>query len=193
MEWFTAAERFTTALASPDPTPGGGAAAAHTAAAGCALAMMSAATTSKRKTTPADAKARLDKSLRKLAALKNQLDSSVQKDGEAYTAYLTAKKLPKDDPARAQALENALVFAARVPADVATAAVEVLKETDALKPDIAPVILSDILCAKHLLQAAIRCAVENIKANVAFIQNEDLKNSFEKQITVFLKSCEGEV
>ena len=28
MEWYTAADRFTEALASPDPTPGGGAAAA---------------------------------------------------------------------------------------------------------------------------------------------------------------------
>ena len=189
MEWFTAAERFTAALASSDPTPGGGAAAAHTAAMGCALAMMAAATTLKRKTTPAEVKTRLEKSLRKLTALKNQLDAYVQKDGEAYSAYLTAKKLPKEDPARTQALEQALVFAARVPADVATTAVEVLREIDALKPDIAPIILSDIYCAKHLLQAAIRCAVENIKANGAFIQNEDLKNSFEKQIAVFLKSC----
>ena len=93
MEWFTAAERFTAAVASSDPTPGGGAAAAHTAAMGCALAMMAAATTLKRKTTPTEVKPRLEKSLRKLTALKNQLDAYVQKDGEAYSAYLSAKKL----------------------------------------------------------------------------------------------------
>ena len=189
MEWFTAAERFTAALASSDPTPGGGAAAAHTAAMGCALAMMAAATTLKRKTTPAEVKPRLEKSLRKLTALKNQLDAYVQKDAQAYSAYLSAKKLPKEDPARTQALQDALVFAARVPADVATVAAEALKETNNVKPDIAPVILSDICCAKHLLQASIRCAVENIRANMAYIQNEDIKNSFEKQIAVFLKSC----
>ena len=42
MEWFTAAQHFTKALASAEPTPGGGAAAAHAAAMGCALAMMAA-------------------------------------------------------------------------------------------------------------------------------------------------------
>ncbi len=189
MEWFAAAEHFTAALASSDPTPGGGAAAAHSAAMGCALVQMSAATTLKRKTTLPETKVRLEKALRKLSSLKTQLNSYVRQDGEAYTAYLTAKKLPKEDPARAQAMQDALAFAARVPAATATTAVEVLKEMEMIRPDIAPIILSDMSCAKHLLQAAIRCAVENIRANVAFIQNEDLKNSFEKQITVFLKSC----
>ena len=33
MEWYTAADRFAEALASPDPTPGGGAAAAMAGAA----------------------------------------------------------------------------------------------------------------------------------------------------------------
>ena len=62
MEWFTAAERFTAALASSDPTPGGGAAAAHAGAMGCALALMAVQTTLKRKSTQTDARNRLEKS-----------------------------------------------------------------------------------------------------------------------------------
>ncbi len=189
MEWFTAAERFTVALASADPTPGGGAAAAHAGAMGCALALMAARTTLKRTTTPADVRARLEHAINRLVSLKTQLNAYVQKDAEAYSAYLTAKKLPKDNPARQEALQQALVFAAGVPADTATTAVEVLKEIDRIKPDIADIILSDIACAKHLLQACIRSAVENIRANLVYIENEDRKNLLEKQIAVFLKSC----
>ncbi len=189
MEWFTAAEHFTTALASSDPVPGGGAAAAHTGAMGCSLALMAAQTTLKRKTTLPDAKGRLEKSVKRLFALKTQLNTFVQKDGEAYAAYLTAKKLPKDDPAREDVLQQALIFAAQVPTDTATTALEALKEIDTFKADIAEIIFSDILCAKHLLQASLRCAVENIRANLVFIKNEDRKNLLEKQIALFLKSC----
>lgn len=189
MEWFTAAERFTTALASSDPTPGGGAAAAHAGAMGCALVMMALGTTIKRKNTPDEIKIQLDKSLKRLGSLKTQLSSYVRKDGEAYTAYLTAAKLPKENPSRAKAIEQALVFAASVPADAAVTAVQILKEIDAVKDDVAPIIMSDIFCARHLLQAAIRCAVENIRANIVLLKNEDQKNSFEKQITNFLTWC----
>ena len=189
MEWFTAAERFTVALSSADPTPGGGAAAAHTGAMGCALLLMAVRTTLKREATPAAARERLEHAVSRLVSLKTQLNAYVQKDAEAYSAYLTAKKLPKDNPARPEAMQQALLFAAGVPADTATTAVQVLKEIDHLKADIADIILSDVACAKHLLQACIRCAVENIRANLVFIQNEDRKNTLEKQIAVFLKSC----
>jgi len=189
MEWYTAAEKFTAALASSDPTPGGGAAAAHAGAMGCALVLMAAGTTLKRKNTPQAAKERLEKSIRRLTSLKTQLSVYVQKDGEAYSAYITAKKLPKEDPARHDAMQQALVFAAGVPADTATTALEVLKELENIKPDIAEIIMSDIVCAKHLLQACLRCAVENIRANLAFIENEDRKKAVEKQIALFLKSC----
>ncbi|MCQ2410904.1 MAG: cyclodeaminase/cyclohydrolase family protein [Elusimicrobiaceae bacterium] len=189
MEWFTAAERFTTALASPEPTPGGGAAAAHAGAMGCALVMMAVSTTLKRKTTQESVKTKLEKSLKRLHALKTELASFVQKDGQAYAAYLTARKLPKEDPARPAALEQALVFAARVPADTAATSLQVLKELETIKDDIADIIVSDIHCGKYLLQTAIRCAIENVRANLVFIQNEDVKASFEKQISSWIHWC----
>lgn len=189
MEWFTAAERFTAALASSDPTPGGGAAAAHAGAMGCALALMAIQTTLKRKSTQADVKARLEKSRNRLVALKKQMNGYVSQDGEAYAAYLTAKKLPLEDPSREEAIQQALAFAASVPADTAKTAVEILKETEVLKDDVCAAIVPDVYCAKHLLQACIRCAVENIRANAQFIQNNDTKTMLEKQIAVLLKSC----
>lgn len=189
MEWYTAAERFTEALASSDPTPGGGAAAAMTGAMGCALAMMAVGTTLKRKATPEEIRPRLTQSLKRLSAFKNELKGYIRQDGEAYAAYLTAKKLPKESPEREKAVQDALLFAARVPADAASAAMHCLREVEQIKGDIAEIILSDVHCAKHLLQACIKSSVESIRANLAFIKNEDRVNEINKQIATLLKAC----
>lgn len=188
MEWYTAAERFTEALATSDATPGGGAAAAMAGAMGCALALMALGTTLKRKNTPADVRAQLDPSVKLIGALKNELKNYIRKDSEAYSTYLTAAKLPKDNPARAQALQDALWFAASVPADCAKTAVHCLQEIDKIKELVAPVIVSDIYCAQHLLKSCIKCAVENIRANLVYMQNKDQVAQLEKLITVFSKS-----
>ena len=189
MEWYKAAEKFNEALACSDPTPGGGAAAAMAAAMGCSLAMMAAQTTLKRKATPQDVKDRLTPSLRKLGALKVQLNHYIQEDGKAYSAYIVAKQLPKENPSRQQALQEALHYAAQVPADTGTTAITCLREVEQIAPDIAPIILSDIDCARYLLKCAVHCCIENIKANLVFIQNKEWTEKLSHEIEVFLKSC----
>ena len=169
--------------------PGRGAAAAMAGAMGCALAIMAVGTTLKRKATPEDVRPRLTQSLKRLTAFKNELKGYIQKDGEAYAAYLTAKKLPKDAPEREKAVQDALLFAARVPSDAASAAMHCLREVDQIKGDVAEIILSDVHCAKHLLQGCIKCSVESIRANLAFIKNEDRVNELNKQIATLLKAC----
>ena len=188
MEWYTAAERFTEALATSDATPGGGAAAAMAGAMGCALALMAAKTTLKRKNTPAEIRTRLDPAVKRLGALKTELKTYIHKDSEAYSAYLAAAKLPKEDPRRPQALEDALWFAASVPADCAKTSMHCLQEIDKIKENIAPVILSDIYCAQHLLKSSIKCSVENIQANLVFIQNKDHIAKLEKLVAGLKKS-----
>ncbi len=189
MEWYTAADKFTEALASSDPTPGGGAAAAQAGAMGCALAMMAVGTTLKRKATPEADKPALEQSLKRFAALKNELKNYVKQDGEAYAGFITAQKLPKDNPHRAPAMQNALWNAAEVPANAAAAAVRALKELAVVQDKVADIILSDVVCARHLLQAGIRCAVENIRANRAYITNPDQAAELDGQIAAFLKFC----
>lgn len=189
MEWFKAAEKFNDALASATPTPGGGAAAAMAAAMGCSLALMAAQTTINRKTVPADIKSRLEPSLRKLAALKTQLTHLIQEDSTAYSAYIVAKQLPKENPTREQNMQEALIYAARIPADSATTAIECLREIDMIAQDIAPIIFSDIVCAQYLLKAALHCCIENIRANMVFIKDEKYTDKLKQQIQVFLKSC----
>ena len=193
MEWYSAAEKFNQALASSEPTPGGGAAAAMTAAMGCALALMAARTTFNNKTTPSDSKTVLDTSIRKLAALKVQLNHYIQEDGDAYTAYLVAKKLPKENPSREHEVQQALLYAARVPADTAATAITCLHEIDLVQGHIAPIIQSDILCAKHLLKCALRCCKENILANLVFIKDESQIQKLNKIIESIEKSWKRKI
>lgn len=189
MEWNIAADRFIEALASSNPTPGGGAGAAMAGAMGCALALMAIGTTLKQKPADAQVQTLLAESSKRLHSLKTELKALIQKDADAYTAYLTAKKLPKEDANRPKVLQDALWFAATVPADTATTAVHCLREIDRIKENIAPVIQSDVLCAQHLLKASIRCAVENVRANLTYITSEERKEVLEKQIVSLLKSC----
>lgn len=189
MEWYKSAEHFTDALSTADPTPGGGAAGAMAGAMGCALLLMAVQTTLKRKATPQEAKTTLAPCVNKLMSLKKQLDGYIQQDGEAYAGYLAAAKLPKEAAEREEAVQNALLFAARVPADAACAAQAALRAADEAEPFVAPVILSDITCGRHLLKACIRCGAENIRANAVYIKDEELRQKLETQISNLLKSC----
>ena len=189
MEWNLAADCFIEALASSNPTPGGGAGAAMAGAMGCALALMAIETTLKQKSVLPQVQTLLTDPYKRLHTLKTELKAYIQKDADAYHAYLAAKKLPKEDLNRPHVLQEALWLAASVPADTATAAVHGLLETNKIKDNIAPVIKSDVLCAQHLLKASIRCAVENMRANLVYITSEERRKKLEEQIVLLLESC----
>lgn len=188
MNCYEAADQFIEDVASSSPTPGGGAVAAHTGALGCALASMAVATTLKKKDLPAEKRARLEEHLAKFTAFKESFKKLTRQDALAYENFLTVKQLPKEDSSRAEALQKALCQAAQVPTDVADTACHTLEILKSSQPDITPIILSDAVCARHLLQTCIRLAVENIRANVEYIQHPDTKQLFQQKINEFSKN-----
>ena len=187
MAWADAAEQFTNALASSDPTPGGGAAAATSGAMGCALALMAIRTTLKRKSTPADFLPALQQAEQQFSALYIILQKLARQDAQAYAAYIEACKLPKENPTRAQAMQAALWQAALVPADTAVACAHALQAVAEIQEKIAPVIMSDLLCARHLLQGATACCVENLRANATYITDPERT----KQLTKLVETYES--
>ncbi len=170
MTWVNAAGQFVQALSSTAPTPGGGAAAAHAGAMGCALALMAIGTTLKRKKTPPQLRPDLEASHAQLAALQTQLNQLMQQDAQAYDAYLQATKLPTEHPAREQAVQEALWQAACVPVQTARACQEALAQIRQIQDKIAVIIVSDVRCATYLLNGALACCGENIRANVPFLK-----------------------
>ena len=186
MTWIHGADEFLTALSSSDPIPGGGAAAAMVGAMGCSLGLMAIATTLKRKSTPENDRSTLLQSQQKLAGLHRELKTLMQQDADAYASYLAASKLSQENPARTEAVQEALWGAASVPADTACACEQVLAELNAVRPLIASIILSDVTCAQQLLVSAVACCVENISINQAGITNHERKQKLARWIEHFL-------
>ena len=160
-------------LAGGSPVPGGGSAAALAGALGAALVAMVARLTIGRKAY-ADAQARATEILAEADRLRGELRRLVDEDAVAYTAVSRAYKISKDDPMRSRAVDDALVGAARTPAEVAKRAARVL----ILAKDIEQIgnknAVSDARVAGSLARTAIEGAVENIKVNLAAMEDPEL-------------------
>lgn len=169
MQWIKGSEQFTNALASSQPTPGGGAAAAVAGAMGCALLLMALRTTLKRKQTPLQIRPALEQHITRLSSQLTRLQNLAAQDAQAYDNYLSATQLPKEDPARPQALQETLWQAACVPADTAAVCQAVLQVAAQAAALVDPIIISDVKCAQHLLASALACCAENIRANATYI------------------------
>jgi glutamate formiminotransferase/formiminotetrahydrofolate cyclodeaminase len=153
-------------LAGGAPVPGGGSAAALAGTLAAALVAMVARLTIGRKAY-ADVQGRANEVLAEADRLRGELRRLVDEDAVAYAAVSQAYKIPKDDPNRARAVDDALVGAARTPAEVAKRAARVLilaKEIEQIGNKNA---VSDARVAGLLARTAIEGAVENIKVNVA--------------------------
>jgi len=159
------------ALAGGAPTPGGGSAAALAGALAAALvAMVSRLTIGKKAYAAAEGRAR--EILEEAERLRAELRRLVHEDAAAYAGVTAAYRIPKDEPTRARAIDDALVAACRTPADVARRAARVL----VLSTEIARIgnrnAVSDARVAEYLAETAIKGAVENIKVNVAGMSDQ---------------------
>jgi len=153
-------------LAGGSPTPGGGSAAALAGTLAAALvAMVARLTIGKKAYAAVDTRAR--EILAEAETLRAELRRLVDEDAAAYGGVSRAYKIPKDDPTRARAIDDALVAACRTPADVAQRAARVLllaREIGTIGNKNAS---SDATVGQLLAQTAIKGAAENIKVNVA--------------------------
>ena len=129
---------FVSSVASSNPVPGGGSVAAHAGALAAALAQMVAGLTIGKKKYVAVENEMKEAAL-KAAALGNQLASLVKRDADAYAQVSEAYKLPKEPAAaatkRSEAITTALLGAAEVPLETATAAVEAVNDADVAEAD----------------------------------------------------------
>jgi len=120
---------FLDALANDSPAPGGGSASAYSGAAAAALVSMVARLTIGRKKY-AGVEAQMQAILERAEVLRAELTAAIEADAAAFEAVLVAYKLPKNKPEevkqRDEAIQAALLEAARVPLQVARQAVEVM-------------------------------------------------------------------
>src|SRR6266699_3168945 len=163
-------------LAGAAPVPGGGSAAALAGTLAAALVAMVARLTIGRKAY-ADVQQRVAEILAEAEALRAQLRRLVDDDAAAYAKVSAGYRLPKDDPRRTRAADEALVGAAQTPLAMARGAARLV----GLAREIGTIgnrnAHSDALVAEALARAALAGAVENVRVNVQSLSEPGLGRS----------------
>jgi glutamate formiminotransferase/formiminotetrahydrofolate cyclodeaminase len=160
-------------LAGGAPVPGGGSAAALAGTLAAALVAMVARLTIGRKAY-ATVEGRAQAILAEADRLRGELRHLVDEDAAAYTKVSDAYKIPKGDPARAKAIDQALLGAAEVPLTVARLATDVLELAQEIGQIGNKSARSDAKVAEGLARAAIAGALENVRVNVAGLSDPAL-------------------
>jgi glutamate formiminotransferase/formiminotetrahydrofolate cyclodeaminase len=163
-------------LASAAPTPGGGSAAALAGALAAALVAMVGRLTTSRKAYAAVAREFAE--ITSIAdRLRAQFRELVDRDARAYATVMEAYKLPKhtDDEKhrRTEAIDRALLDAARVPLETARAAAQLLLLARRAAEAGNKNAVCDAGVAALLAEGALRGAVYNVEINVRSLSNRD--------------------
>ena len=138
---------FVTVLASNAPVPGGGGAAALVGAIGTALGNMVGSLTVGKK-VPADA--------------------------AGFEPLAKAYGIPKDDPNRAQILEDATITACQVPVKIMELCCEALDAIAVFAAKGSRLAVSDAGCGAVCVKAALQAASLNVFINTKTLQNRAL-------------------
>lgn len=155
---------FLDALASKAPTPGGGGASALVGALGAALCtMVGNYTVGKQKYAGVeeDVKALMAKA----EDLRARLLALVDADAAAFEPLSKAYAIPKDDPNRAQVMEQCLRDAAAAPMEILRLSCEVIDLHSEMLEKGSVMMLSDVGTGVVLCQSAMRGAALNVKVN----------------------------
>ncbi|WP_084505873.1 cyclodeaminase/cyclohydrolase family protein [Nocardia harenae] len=155
-------------LGAKVPAPGGGAVAALHAAQGAALVAMVARYTTRAK--DAEHRPEVDRVIAAADAARERALALADADAAAFTAVGAAYKLPKESETRQRAITDALIGAARVPADVVDAADEVLALAADLLPIGNPNVVTDIGAAADAARAAATSSRLNIEINLVSLR-----------------------
>lgn len=153
-------------LAGATPTPGGGSAAALAGALGAALVAMVARLTVGRKAYAA-VEAQAKEILAEAERLRAELRRLVDEDAAAYEGVSRAYTIPKTDSGRAQAIDDALLAAAKPPAEVVRHGRRLLALAQTIEQIGNKNAVSDARVAAMLAKTAIDGATENVNANLS--------------------------
>jgi formiminotetrahydrofolate cyclodeaminase len=166
--------RFLDALASSSPTPGGGSTSAYAGALAAGLASMVASLTRGQKRF-ASVQPEIESLLARSESLRAVLTSLIQADMDAYGGFAEAQRLPRltneEREERERQMQAALRQCTLVPQRIAAACREVLNLCPDLMAKGNPTALSDVGVAALLAEAAMRGAVLQVVANLAWLKD----------------------
>jgi len=183
---LSSCREFVDILASDAPAPGGGGAAALVGAVGTALGnMVGSLTLGKKKY--ADVEGEIISLKAKCDALQKELLDQVQADEEGFLPLARAYGIPKDDPNRAEILENATVAACTVPMRIIELCCESLDCIAVFAAKGSRLAVSDAGCAAVCVKAALQAASLNVFINTKSLQNRVLAEEINKKANTMLE------
>lgn len=179
-------DKFLEALASSAPTPGGGGAAALCGALGIALGnMVGSLTLGKKKY--ADVQKDIAELNAKAEALRAGFVALVDADAEAFAPLSRAYSIPKDDPARDEIMEPALLKAAEAPLEIMRKCAEALELISGYAAKGSALAISDAGCAAALCGAAMESAALNVKINTKSMKNRAVADNINAEMNELLQ------
>jgi formiminotetrahydrofolate cyclodeaminase len=124
----------------------------------------------------------------RLTSLRQRLLENVDGDARSYEAVMAAFKLPKstesEKTGRARAIEEASKNATMVPLETVELSAEVAKVISSLREITIPLAAPDLAVALDLAGTAQRAAIENVRANLPSIKDQDFLDSVERRVQV---------
>ena len=179
-------DKFLAELASSAPTPGGGGAAALCGALGIALGnMVGSLTLGKKKY--ADVHEDIAELNAKAEALRAGFVALVDADAEAFAPLSRAYSIPKDDPARDEIMEPALLKAAEAPLEIMRKCAEALDLISGYAAKGSALAISDAGCAAALCGAAMEAAALNVKINTKSMKNRAVADNINAEMNELLQ------
>jgi formiminotetrahydrofolate cyclodeaminase len=171
---------YAAALASKTPAPGGGSAVAVSAALAAALAEMVCRYTIGKKAYKEHEPVMVE-ALAKVESARARFLQLAADDEVAYAQYAEVAALPKATEAerslRDEAIQRALMHAATIPSNVAAMCVDLLSNLETIGQYGNRTLLSDVVVAAHLAEAALLGAVANVQANAALMHAREAKET----------------
>ncbi len=158
-------DRFLSAVAARQPTPGGGAVSALAGALAAAIGEM-VLNYSAIKKDLAEHRPQLESALAELKRARQIMAELLIEDQLAFAAMTRARKLPADAPDRQPTLDATLVACIRGPQGIAATAMAILQLSQKLVPIVNRHLLSDLAVCAELAMATVRCALYNVRVNL---------------------------
>ena len=176
---------FTEELASPAPVPGGGGASALAAAIGVSLGdMVGELTVGKKKY--ANVEEEIQSLMARAQALRIRFLELVDADAAAFAPLAKAYGIPKEDPNRAQIMEETLKTACSVPMDIMRACAEAIDIIEEFAAKGSKLAVSDAGCGAILCKAAMQAAALNVFINTKSMKDLSCKAALEKEADALL-------
>jgi len=123
------------------------------------------------------------------ATLREQLLDAIDEDIAAFESVLEAFRLPKDDPARADAIQEATAHAADVPLNVARLALETMRLAEQVAAHGNTNAASDAASAAFMGLAAVESAAMNVRINAASLDDAQLATRYRHDASALVESA----